>query len=90
MTGFIINTPNHKRWWLPDRKHQVNSVIMGDRIHLSVIEPLSNQSLESISFHLDDENTWKDHCALFQQLAEKKYADRNVQYIGNRQRGGSW
>lgn len=73
MGNFIINTPYHKRWWLPDSIHQLNSVIFGDDLRLCVIHSLTGEQTEIVTIKLDAEGKWKDTSALYQELANKKY-----------------
>lgn len=78
MTDFVINTAHHKRWWLPDRRHQLNSVIYGDRCRLSIIDP-SGRSFEQYVVYLDI--TKPDFDKLhneYQFLAEKRFPNRSL------------
>lgn len=73
MGDFIIDTPYHKRWWLPDRIHQLNSVIFGDDLRLSIHHSLTGEQFQVVTIKLDAEGRWKDTSEFYQELANKKY-----------------
>lgn len=74
MTDFLIDTPSHKRWWLPDRRHQYNSVIYGDMLHWSIIRAMDHSTV--ISGNIDISKLgWENLSELCQALAERKYPD---------------
>lgn len=75
MVDFLINTPSHKRWMLPDNIHAFNSVIYGDDIKVSVIELDTMRAKESVIFKLSNPE-WQNLCDMFQKLAERKYCKR--------------
>jgi hypothetical protein len=68
---FLINTPNHKQWTLPDGYHRVNSVIYGNDCRMTVIQP-DYQPKESYTVKLDHPE-WEFLCDLFVQKANRKY-----------------
>jgi len=72
MTEFLINTPYHKRWWLPDGKHQFNSFLYGDTLHISIIEAKQLRTKESFDISLLKPG-WEALAETAQALAEKKY-----------------
>lgn len=72
MTEFIIDTPYHKRWRLPDGKHLYNSVIFGDTLRLSIIEERNHNTKEVYTVSLSNPK-WQDLSFMFQDLANKKY-----------------
>lgn len=77
MVDFVIDTPTHKRWWLPDRIHQYNSVIHGEHCYQTIWNGRTGElvmSLPTVKITKDD--SWKDYCELAQQLANKKFAPR--------------
>lgn len=78
MTEFIINTPYHKRWILPDGKHYYNSVLYGDFFHDTIwkqgrIGELDELILSLPSVKIDDAGKWKETLELAQALAERKF-----------------
>lgn len=70
-TSFIIDTPYHKRWWLPDDIHQFNTVINGNHIRWSIIHGRHNETVKSGIIELKE--GWEDLMSLAQELAEKAY-----------------
>lgn len=76
MSEFLINLPYHKRWYLPDTRYVINSVIHGNDVVMSVIRMEDHRTFERATFKLDKEDKWKDLCYQFQKLAEKKYPKR--------------
>jgi hypothetical protein len=82
MTDFIINLPYHKRWWLPDRKHQLNSVMFGDELRLSIIEAYTHNEKQVVRMRMV--NNWEDNVQLYQELANKRYK-AEVRYEGKRE-----
>lgn len=74
---FLIDTPSHKRWMLPDGEHYYNSVIHGDYIYETVWDIRSNSCVVSVQpIYLDGAGKWKEHCELAQALAEKRFRKR--------------
>jgi len=69
MSDFIINLPYHKRWWLPDRRHQYNSVLFGDQFHLSIIDSQTGNITDEHSIGIGN----PDYLIKSQELAYKKY-----------------
>jgi hypothetical protein len=82
MIDFIINEPGHKRWWLPDARHQYNSVIWGDTIRWSIIDSWSGDTKLSGHISLSDPQ-WENLSDLSQKLAAKKYP-RTIRAIKQR------
>lgn len=81
MSDFLINLPYHKRWWLPDNRHQLNSFMYGDTVHMSVIDSYDGTIKQS--HYLKMTPGWEDTSALFQELANKRYP-RNIMKRGSR------
>lgn len=75
MTDFIINTPSHKQWMLPDNIHMINSIIYGNDCVMSVMVRETYRTRESFTVKLDNPQ-WKELCNTFVQLAEKRYPKR--------------
>jgi hypothetical protein len=71
MTDFLIDTPYHKRWRLPDGIHLYNSVLHGDCFRISILHALSGEIKDSHTIKIAD--GWEDLCVLSQELANKKY-----------------
>lgn len=71
---FMINTPSHKRWMLPDGKHYYNSVMYGDYFHDTVWNVARNELVLSLpAVKIDSKGKWKELLELSQALAEKKF-----------------
>lgn len=68
---FLINTPSHKQWTLPDGYHRINSVIYGNDCRISVIRP-DYHSKETFTVKLDHPE-WEYLCDLFIQKANQRY-----------------
>lgn len=68
---WIINTPAHKRWWLPDGRHQYNSNIFGDTLRICVIDSYTQEQKHIAYIKL--EGNWEDLSQLSQELAAKRY-----------------
>lgn len=77
MTHFIIDTPYHKRWWLPDGKHWYNSIIYGSILRGSIINASTGQTVKSWEISLDNPE-WQNLSAKAQELANKHYNKRGV------------
>jgi hypothetical protein len=73
---WLVNTAAHKRWWLPDGKHAVNSVIYGNQVRMSVILVETGRTYESVTFDFDKNPNWQELCNQFSDLAAKKYPYR--------------
>lgn len=71
--GMTINTPSHKRWWLPDGFHQYNSVIYGDKHTMDILDKdgLCVATTYQVSF---SNPNWKDLSDKHQELAKRQYA----------------
>jgi hypothetical protein len=69
---WLINTPYHQRWWLPDGKHAYNGNIFGDDLRMAVIEMETMRTKETFVVKLTNPN-YKDVEAAFQEKAKKKY-----------------
>lgn len=76
MADFVINTPNHKRWWLPDGVHQYNSFMYGDKVYETVLNARTGETVLSMPALRLDDPTWKDLAELAQELARKKFTYR--------------
>jgi hypothetical protein len=76
MGNFLINTPSHKRWWLPDRRHQYNSVLYGDRFYCSIIDSHTGMSKDHHQILIKD--GWEDLAQTAQELAAKRYRSRRI------------
>lgn len=72
MSNFIIDTPYHKRWWLPDNRHQINSVIYGDDHLMQVIDSVTGYTKQSFTVKLSNPQS-NDLWDAFQESARKKY-----------------
>lgn len=86
MGEFIVNTPSHKRWWLPDGVHTFNSVIYGDWMHQSIRHERKNElklSLPSLDLRKDN---WKELAELAQELANKKFPAKRERELADWQR----
>lgn len=78
MADFLIDTPSHKRWMLPDGEHYYNSVIYGTWIHETVWNIRTNELVLSLPYvEIDSEGRWRELCDLAQALAEKKFRKRS-------------
>lgn len=88
MANFLINTPYHKRWYLPDGRHQYNSVMFGDTVHISIIDSATNET--KVSHYIKMEVGWEDLCDLSVELANKRYPKqlRHKSATPQRQRWG--
>lgn len=79
MSDFLIDLPYHKRWMLPDNIHYYNSVIYGDRIHVTIWNNRTGElkmSLPDIMLPIGDgveQEKFRNLCELSQSLAEKKF-----------------
>jgi hypothetical protein len=73
MGEFLIDTPYHKRWYLPNRDFAFNSVIYGDDIRCSVIRLRDGRTMESATYSFTKHENWSELCDLFVELASKKY-----------------
>lgn len=71
MTDFIINTPNHKRYMLPDGKHAYNMFMFGNEVHVSVIDHRTGYVKQSA--YIKMKNDWEYLVELSQKLAAKRY-----------------
>lgn len=72
MSMFIINTPMHKRWWLPDARHQYDGQVVGLMYHWYINDSVTNERRQSGSIecnHPDFDNL----VSLTQELARKRY-----------------
>jgi hypothetical protein len=69
----LIDTPCLKRWWLPDGRHQYNSVLHGDAFYISIIDSRTHETVKRHTVRIDKEGKWKDLLLLSQELANKKY-----------------
>lgn len=76
MTDFIIDTPNHKRWWLPDRVHSYNSFIYGDELSITVWNERKNTLVLRVPPISLNHPQWQDLAETAQALAEKRFAAR--------------
>lgn len=77
MGEFLIDTPYHKRWMLPDGFHYYNSVIYGDTIHITIWNTRRNEIVLSLpAITIDPKGQWKDLCETAQALAERRFAKR--------------
>jgi hypothetical protein len=74
---FLINTPNHKRWWLPDRRHWLDSFMFGDAVKISVIRSYDQSTVLSSYIDMKKDN-WDDLCQLAYELAEKRFRDDRI------------
>lgn len=75
---FLINTPSHKRWILPDGLHYYNEVLFGDWFHVTIWDRLRNELVLSLpAIYIDDKGQWKDLLETAQALAERKFARRS-------------
>lgn len=78
---FVIDTPNHKRWWLPDRVHQYNSFMYGNTVKDTIINGFTGETVLSLpAFSLDDPH-WQDHAELAQELARKRFPARKEREV---------
>lgn len=77
MTTFIVNTPYHKEWWLPDRSHRMISTILGDKLYFRVIRESSRLSILSGSIDLKNPQ-WEDLWETAQELANKRFRDDRI------------
>lgn len=75
MSNFLIDTPYHKRWMLPDGIHCINSVIYGDEHLMSVLVSRTLERRESFTAKLSNPQS-EDLWYAFQEMAKKKYARR--------------
>lgn len=71
MSDFVINTPNHKRWILPDNLHYYNSFIYGDTEHISIIRIHDLSGVFSVNLKLG--SNWEEMSQLAQELANKRF-----------------
>lgn len=71
MSNFIINLPYHKRWWLPDGRHQYNSVLYGDHFHISIIDSWTGDIRQGHNVKIQPGH--EDLLELSQELARKRY-----------------
>lgn len=74
MSEFLINTPYHKRWWLPCHCHQYNTVLHGTTVHCSIIEPLRHETVAS--WNIEIKLGWENLSSLSQELANKNHPPR--------------
>lgn len=79
MSDFIINTVTHKRWWLPDRRHQYDSILFGDCFRIAILDALDGgRIVDSHVVKIDGpEGQWKNLLELSQELANRKYGRRH-------------
>lgn len=78
MTDFIIDTPSHKRWFLPDRRHQINSVIYGDRMRMSVMDG-SGRYPDQFVVYIDlNKSNWQELADVYHDLAKKRFPDKSL------------
>lgn len=85
MIDFLIDTPNHKRWMLPDGEHYYNSVLYGDHFKVTIWHRLRNELVLSLpTIYIDEKGQWKDLLETAQALAEKKFRkiSKGEQYVG--------
>lgn len=76
---FLIDTPNHKRWMLPDGRHWYNSLIYGDSLYISVIDGRSGLTVLNVPrIFLDEKDQWKETAELAQELAKKRFCSRRI------------
>lgn len=80
---WIINTPAHKRWWLPDRRHQVDSQIMGRRLYMRVLDARFQDRVRQTFTIEMDKADWEDLQIGFCELAKKKYK-AELRFVGRR------
>lgn len=79
MVNFVINTPSHKRWYLPDGVHLFNSVMYGDQIHWSIIHRLDHYIVHGLSGYISLSNpSWQDLYDTAVALAEKKFRKKSL------------
>jgi hypothetical protein len=71
MTEFLINLPYHKRWWLPDGRHQYNSVLYGDWFHITIIDSWTDDIRQGHDIQIKPGH--EDLLLLSQELARKRY-----------------
>jgi hypothetical protein len=69
---FLINTPTHKRWWLPDGRHQYESMILGDLECIRVIDMRTMTVRVRTDLRTSDPN-WESLSGIAQDLARKRY-----------------
>ena len=72
MSHFLINTPSHKRWWLPDDVHWYNSVIYGNDVQVCVIHSSTGEITDHEQFSLDDPR-WSVKASDNQAQMNRKY-----------------
>jgi hypothetical protein len=86
MPDFIINTPNHKRWWLPDGVHMYDSFIYGNKEHFSVIRRgrmgHSDETILRGSLDLDNPQ-YEDLRIAAQELANKRFRKPSIMQKNN-------
>lgn len=77
---FLINTPSHKRWMLPDGVHYFNSVLYGDTIKHTIWNRKTHELVMSLPTVDITKKNYQDICDLAHELARKKFAKRPEQY----------
>lgn len=71
MTSFLIDTPYHKRWWLPDGQHQFNSIIYGDECRISITR--ADTGITVLSHYIKLKDGWQELHDTAVQLAERRF-----------------
>jgi hypothetical protein len=80
--GFILDTPYHKRWWLPDGRHQYDSQIHGLSLEGKILDGLTGETKLSWTIDMSKEG-WVNLSLAAQDLARKKYpAEPKVKHHG--------
>lgn len=74
MTDFLIDLPYHKRWYLPDHRHVVNSVIFADTMRCSILDYGTYLHRESHVMYIDVMKPgWEDLWIGYQEKARKAF-----------------
>lgn len=79
MSDFIIDTAWHKRWWLPDRVHTINSVIHGDSLMITIWHEGKNKIVLSLPVIDLNNPQWEYLADTAQALAERKFGKTRQQ-----------
>ena len=86
MSSFLINTPSHKRWLLPDGVHAYNTVLYGDRFNVSVINLRTHEITDHHEIECLKDKDYKRKCFEHQTEMRCKYGgsslDRYQQWEG--------
>ena len=72
MSDFLLNTPYHTIYWLPDRVHVYEQQIKGSLCYITIREQHTNKKKECFTLYIHDRN-YEYLRVLSQEIARKKY-----------------